>query len=99
MGHKFKLSKLGLTTEDSIDEALYESEEYLHNLNDVDDIFQESIIACLGIAEDIMAFVNNKNRVRPARAKDLEQMRSRLREHFTRMEGCWENLLRVGSRK
>ena len=89
-----ELLRLGRTTEESIDRALSISEEYLCRLSDVDDVFQDSKAACLCIAEDIKIFVNNADKVRPAEAEDLGEMRGHLRRKFAKLKSSWENLLR-----
>ena len=89
-----ELLRLGRTTEESIDRALSISEEYLCRLSDVDDVFQDSKAACLCIAEDIKIFVNNADKVRPAEAEDLGEMRGHLRRKFAELKSSWENLLR-----
>ena len=76
-----------------MDKALSVSEEYLRNASDVDDIFQDSTKICLGLAKEIMTFVNDTQKGKPKEAAELKEMRSRLGKTFARMESRWENLL------
>ena len=70
------------------------TEEYLYRLNHVNGVFQESKAACLRIAEDIMIFVNNADKVGQAGAGDLGGMRGCLGRKLARLKGSWENLSR-----
>ena len=45
-----ELTTLACTMGDSVDEALSMSTEYLSNVGDVDDIFQESMMVCIELS-------------------------------------------------
>ena len=49
-----ELIALASTTGDSVDEALSMSTEYLSNIGDVDDIFQESMMSCIKLSSKIV---------------------------------------------
>ena len=49
-----KLTSSSRTTGDSVDEALSMSTEYLSNIGDVDDIFQDSMMTCLELSSQII---------------------------------------------
>ena len=49
-----KLIALARTTGDSLDEALSMLTEYLSNIGDVDDIFQESMMSCIKLFSRIV---------------------------------------------
>ena len=49
-----KLTILAHTTGDSVDEALSMLTEYLSNIGDVDDIFQESMMSCIELSSRIV---------------------------------------------
>ena len=68
-----ELTLLGRDTEDSLDRALSISTDYLYRLTDVDGVFQESKAACLRIAEDIMIFVNNAEKLGQREPKTWEK--------------------------
>ena len=51
-----KLISLARTTGDSVDKALSMSLEYLSNVSDVDDIFQDSLMTCLELSSQIANF-------------------------------------------
>ena len=60
-----ELLNLSCTTSDSEDNALSVSEKYLRNVSDVDYIFQNSTMICLGLAKEIMTFVNDTRKGSP----------------------------------
>jgi hypothetical protein len=49
-GFYTELIALARTTGDSVDKALSMSTEYLSNIGDVDDIFQESMMSCIELS-------------------------------------------------
>ena len=58
-----ELLTLSCTMGDSMDEALSMSTEYLLNVSDVDDIFQDSMMTCLELSLQITEFVNKKHKI------------------------------------
>ena len=57
-----KLLILSCTTSNSVEEAL--STEYLRNVSDVNDIFQDSMMTCLELPLQITDFMNKKTQNR-----------------------------------
>ena len=49
-----KLISLARTMGDSVDEAFSMSTEYLSNIGDIDDIFQESMMSCIELSSRIV---------------------------------------------
>lgn len=88
-----EVSALGRAMEETVDDALSVSGEFLRSLTDVDGIFQSSKTDCLRLASDIMAFVDRGIDVDPTEAGDLTELRRMLGRKFARLKGSWENLL------
>ena len=70
-----EVSALGRATEETVDDALSVSGEFLRSMTDVDGIFQSSKTDCLWLASDIMAFVDRGIDVDPTEAGDLMELR------------------------
>ena len=88
-----ELIALARTTGDFVDEALSMSTEYLSNIGDVDDIFQESMMSCIELSSKIVKLTSLEISIPRRDAQDLLRSRIRLRRNLTRMEDHWRNLL------
>ena len=66
------------------------SERFLRNLTDINDIFQDSKVACFRLVADIMSLVNKGNWVDLDKAGGLEELRGQLRRKFARLKSSWE---------
>ena len=88
-----KLITLALTMGDSVDKALSMLPEYLSNISDVDDIFQDSMMTCLELSVQLTNLANRTRELLQNEARDLIDMRKRLERTLARMEGHWEHLL------
>ena len=85
-----ELTSLARTTGDSMDEALSMSTEYLSNVSDVDNIFQESLMTCLELSSQSP----NKGRdLSRHEARDLLHIKICLTRTLAHMEDHWKNLL------
>ena len=82
-----KLITLARTTGDSMDEALSMSMEYLSNVSNVDDVFQDSMMTCLELSSQITNLAGKMRDLSQNEAKDLLNMKKRLARTLTRMEG------------
>ena len=71
-----KLIALARTTGDSLDEALSMLTEYLSNIGDVDDIFQESMMSCIELSSRIVSLTGLEISIPRREAQDL--LRSRI---------------------
>ena len=88
-----ELIALAHTTGDSVDEALSMSTEYLNNVGDVDDIFQESMMACIELSSRIVNLTGLEISIPRHETPDLLCTRVRLKQTLTGMEAHWKNLL------
>ena len=86
-----KISSLGDATEETVEDALLISEEFLRRLTDVDSTFQSSRTICLRLAADVMTFVNRGIGVDPAETGNLTELREIMRRKFARLKGSWVN--------
>ena len=77
-----EISALGRATEETVEDALSLSEEFLRRVTDVDGVFQSSKIACLQLALDIMAFVDKGMTINPEEARWLIDSRESLMQKF-----------------
>ena len=77
----------------SVDEALSMSMEYLSNVSDVDDIFQDSLMTWLELSSQIANLTYRMRDLSQNEVRDLLNMKTRLAKTLTCMEGHWENLL------
>ena len=92
-----ELLTLACTTGDSVDEASSISTDYLGNVSDVDDIFQDSMMTCLELSLQITNLANRTRKLSPSR--DLTNMKKRLERTLARMEGRWEHLLQEAGKR
>ena len=69
------------------------STEYLSNISDVDDIFQDSMMTCLELSLQITNLAGKTRDLSKNEARDLLDMRQRSIRTLKRMEGHWEHLL------
>ena len=88
-----ELIALARTTGDSVDEALSISTEYLSNIGDVDDIFQESMMSCIELSSRIINLTGPEISIPRREDQDLLRSRIRLKQTLTRIEAHWKNLL------
>ena len=88
-----ELISLAPTTGDSVDEALPMSTEYLSNVGDVYDIFQDSMMTCLELSSRIINLTDPEISIPGHEAQDLLHIKIRLKPTLIRMEVHWENLL------
>ena len=88
-----ELTTLACTTGDSVDEALSMSTEYLSNVGDVDDIFQESMMVCIELSSRIVTLTDPEISIPRHETPDLLRTRIRLKRTLTRMEAHWKNLI------
>ena len=89
-----ELISLARTTSDSVDEALSISLEYLNNISDVDDVFQDSLMTCLELSSQIANLTGNARDTSQRKTRNLSNMRVRLVGTLTHMEDHRDNLLR-----
>ena len=92
-GFYTKLIALACTTKETVDESLSMSTEYLNNIGDVDDIFQESMMSCIELSSKIVHLTSLGISIPRREAQDLLCSRIRLRRILTRMENHWKSLL------
>ena len=92
-GFYTKLIALACTTGETMDEALSMFPEYLNNIGDVDNIFQESMMSCIELFSKIVNLTSLGISIPSRDAQDLLRSRIRLRRILTRMENHWKNLL------
>ena len=92
-GFYTKLIALARTTGETVDEALSMSTEYLNNIGDVDDIFQESMMSCIELPSKIINLTSLGISIPRRDVQDLLCSKIRLRRILTRMENHWKNLL------
>ncbi len=83
-----EMSTLGRTSRETVGTALFVSTEFLRSLTDIDDVFQDSKVACLWLAAELTSFTNRGNGAQPDEAGDLEELRDRLKKKFDRLQGC-----------
>ena len=76
-----------------MDEALSMSTEYLSNIGDVDDIFQESMMSCIELSSRIVNLTGPEISIPQREDQDLLRSRIRLKRTLTRIEAHWKNLL------
>jgi hypothetical protein len=88
-----ELISLARTTDNSVDEALSMSMEYLSNVSNVDDIFQDSLMTCLELSLQIANLTGTTRDLSGNEARGLLNMKKCLAGTLTRMEGHWEHLL------
>ena len=88
-----EISALGRATEETVEDVLSLSGEFLRRVTDINSTFQSSQTTCLQLASDIMAFVSRGIDVDPVETGDLTELRETLRRKFARLKGSWENLL------
>ena len=88
-----KLISLARTTGDSVDEALSMSMEYLSNVSDVNDIFQDSLMTSLEFSSQIANLTDRMKDLSQHEVRDLLNMKRHLTKTLTHMEGHWDNLL------
>ena len=89
-----ELITLARITGNSVDEALSMSTEYLSNVSNVNDIFQDSLMTCLELSLQITNLAGKTRDLSKNEARDLLDMRKRSIRTLKRMEGHWEHLLR-----
>ena len=68
-----------------MDEALSMSTEYLNNIGDVDDIFQESMMSCIELSSKIVNLTSLGISIPRRDAQDLLRSRIRLGRILTHM--------------
>ena len=61
--------------------------EYLSNVSDVDDIFQDSMMTCFQLSSQITNLANRTRELWQNEARDLRDMRKCLERTLARMEG------------
>ena len=69
------------------------STEYLNNIGDIDNIFQDSMMSCIELSSKIVNLTSLGISIPRQDAQDLLRSRIRLRRILTRMENHWKNLL------
>ena len=69
-----ELIALARTTGDSVDEALSMSKEYLSNVSNIDDIFQDSMMTCLELSSQITNLAGKTRDLSKNEARDLLDM-------------------------
>ena len=87
-----KLISLARTTSESMDEALSMSLEYLSNVSDVGDVFQDSLMTCLELSSQIANLNDTTRKPSQSETRKLVSMKTRLAGTLTRMEDHWDNL-------
>ena len=70
-----ELISLASTTGDSMDEALSMSMEYLSNVSDVNDIFQDSLMTCLELSSQIANLADRMRDLSRHEVRDLLNMK------------------------
>ena len=91
-----ELTILARKTGGAVSEALSMSTEYLSNIGDVDDIYQESMMSCIEWSSRIATFTApgiNISR-RKMSTTDLLNARINLKRTLTRMETQWNSTRR-----
>ena len=61
--------------------------EYLTNVSDVDDIFQDSMMTCLELSSQITNLANRTRELLQNEARDVMNTRKHLERALARMEG------------
>ena len=89
-----KLTTLARKTGGAVNEALSMSTEYLSNVGDVDDIYQESMMSCIEWSSRITTFTAPGISIprRKMSPTDLLNARINLKRTLTRMETHWKTL-------
>ena len=80
-------------TDKAVDEALSMSMEYLSNVSDVNDIFQDSLMTSLEFSSQIANLTDRMKDLSQHEVRDLLNMKRHLTKTLTHMEGHWDNLL------
>ena len=90
-----ELANIGKTTEEAVGKALSESGEFLGCLTDVGGVFSTSKTACLGMARDILGFLNRDRSVgvNSVEILELKELRGALVDQFASMKESWNNLI------
>ena len=70
------------------------SKEYLSNISDVGDIFQESMMTCLELSSQIKNLVSQTRDLSKNEVKNLLDMEKRSARTLKRMESHWKRLVR-----
>ena len=74
-----ELTILARTTGDSVDAALSMSTEYLSNVSDVDDIYQESMMSCIDLFSRIATLTGPEISIPRCKTPDLLNVKIRLK--------------------
>ena len=69
------------------------STEYLSNVGDVDDIFQDSMMTCLELSSQIINLTDTEINIPRREAQDLLHIKNLLTRTLTHIEDHWDNLL------
>ena len=81
-------------TEETVEDVLLLSGEFLRCLTDVDSTFQSSKTTCLQLAADMMASFIDVDYVETG---DLMELREKLWRKFVRLKGSWETCSKLPS--
>ena len=87
-----ELTILSRTTGEALDEALSMSTEYLSNVGNVDNIYQESMMSCIDWSSRIATLTAPGISISRCATSDLLTARIHLKRTLTRMEAHWKNL-------
>ena len=89
-----ELTIMARKTGEAVNEALSISTEYLSNIGDVDDIYQESVMSCIEWSSKIATLTDPRISIpgRKLRTMQLLKARTNLKRTLTRMETHWKEL-------
>ena len=88
-----ELTILARTMGEAVDKALSMSTEYLSNVGDVDDIYQESMMSCIDWSSRIATLTGPGISISRRETSDLLNAKIRLKRTLMRMEAHWKTLL------
>ena len=87
-----ELISLARKTSKSVDEALSISLEYLSNVSDVGDVFQDSLVSCLELSSQIANLDDTARTLSQSETNKLAGLVTRLAGTLKRMENHWNDL-------
>ena len=87
-----ELTILARTTGEAMNKALSISTEYLSNVGDVDDTYQESMMSCIDWSSRIAALTTPGISISRRKTSELLNARIRLKRTLTCMETHWKTL-------
>merc|ERR1739836_180149 len=89
-----ELTTLARKTGGAVNEALSMSAEYLNNIGDVDDIYQESLMSCIEWSSRIATLIAPRISIPGRRLPTMQLLNARinLKRTLTRMETHWKTL-------